>query len=294
MGPSAVRLARLAATLGELGHQVVDDGNVEVPVAEAVAPPSAEGVAVPSADAVAATDGPRAVPARFLGEIASACGAAYRRLRQLPDDTFAVSLGGDHSISMGTVPALVGPGDGAVIWLDAHADLNTPESSPSGNVHGMPVAHLLGLGDQRLRAIWGGGAAISPDRLVYIGLRSVDEAERERIRQLGITAFSMKEIDQLGMAQVAKETLGRLAGARRLHLSFDADALDPAIAPGVGTPVPGGLSYREAHLLLELLADSGRVTSLDLVEVNPILDSRNRTAEIVVELTASLLGKRIL
>ena len=181
-----------------------------------------------------------------------------------------------------------------VLWIDAHADLNTPETSPSGNIHGMPMAHLLGFGDERLTGIWGGGALLEPHDVVFLGLRSLDPAERELIGARGIAAFTMKEIDQRGMAAVAQEAIQRLAAAPRIHVSFDADALDPNLAPGVGTPVPGGLSYREAHLLMELLADSGRVTSLDLVEVNPILDVQNRTATIMVEMAASLLGRRIL
>ncbi len=273
MGPSALRLARLAASLGALGHQVVDLGNVEVPVPEAV--PNADGL--PFADAIAAT-----------------CTAAYERLRALDDGSFVISLGGDHSVSMGTVPGASAGRRTGVVWVDAHADLNTPASSPSGNIHGMPLAHLLGLGDPRLTGIWGGGAALAPEDLVFVGLRSLDEGERALIRDAGIAAYTMKEIDQRGIAQVAAEVIERLAHVDRLHISFDADALDPGLAPGVGTPVPGGLSYREAHLLMELLADSGRPTSLDLVEVNPILDSQNRSAAIMVEMAASLLGKKIL
>src|SRR5690606_6252409 len=179
-----------------------------------------------------------------------------------------------------------------VLWIDAHADLHVPATSPSGNVHGMPVAHLLGLGDERL--LPGAGWKVDVSDIVYVGLRSVDGPERQAIGDLGIRAYSMKEIDQRGIAEVAAAALTHLAGVERLHVSFDADSLDPTIAPGVGTPVSGGLSYREAHLLMELLADSGRVTGVDLVEVNPILDTSNETASIVVELAASLLGKRIL
>lgn len=276
MGPSALRLARLEATLEALGHSVTDLGNVEVPVAEAVSTAS----------------GGREL--RFADAIAATCAAAMERLGALPDGSFPVALGGDHSISMGTVPGSVGSARVGLLWIDAHADLNTPATSPSGNVHGMPVAHLLGRGDQRFTGLWGGGQRVSPQDLVYLGLRSVDPAERDAIEESGITAFSMKEIDQRGIADVAAEALARLSDVDRLHVSFDADVLDPSLAPGVGTPVKGGLDYREAHLLMELLADSGRVTSLDLVEVNPILDRSNETAATVVELTASLFGKRIL
>ncbi|MEJ2288655.1 MAG: arginase [Deinococcales bacterium] len=273
MGPSALRLARLARTLTELGHDVVDLGNVEVPVPEAVPNPNT----LHYADAIAAT-----------------CSAAFERLRSLEDDSFLISLGGDHSISMGTIPGAAAGRRTGVLWIDAHADLNTPDTSPSGNIHGMPLAHLLGRGDPRLTGVWGGGAALRTEDLVFVGLRSIDAGERDTIREEGITAYTMKEIDQRGMARVAAEAIERLAHVDRLHVSFDADALDPDLAPGVGTPVPGGLSYREAHLLMELLADSGRTTSLDLVEVNPILDSQNRSAAIMVEMAASLLGKKIL
>lgn len=273
MGPSALRLARLAAALSELGHVVTDMGNVEVPVAEALA----SSTGLPYADAIART-----------------CDEAFRRLARLPPEAFVITLGGDHAISMGTVAGLAAGRRTGLLWIDAHADLNTPDSSPSGNVHGMPVAHLLGLGDVRFRRAWGGAAAIRAEDVVYIGLRSVDPQERERIRALGIATYTMKEIDERGIAPIAAEALEHLAGVERLHVSFDADVLDPTLAAGVGTPVPGGLTYREAHLLMELLADSGRVTSLDLVEVNPILDTQNRTAAILVEMAASLLGRTIL
>ncbi len=273
MGPSALRLARLAPALTDLGHRVTDLGNVEVPVPEAV---------------------PRRNGLHYADAIAAACHAAYDRLRTLDPTAFVLGLGGDHSISMGTIAGVAAGRRTGVLWIDAHADPNTPASSPSGNIHGMPLAHLLGEGDPRLTGIWGGGAVLRPEDLVFIGLRSLDEGERALIRDLGIHAYTMKDIDQRGMARVAAEAVERLGHLDRMHVSFDADALDPGLAPGVGTPVPGGLSYREAHLLMELLADSGRTTSLDLVEVNPILDSQNRTAAIMVEMAASLLGKSIL
>lgn len=299
MGPSALRLARLAGTLTELGHKVLDLGNVEVPIPETLADSPERSRWESVADAIAQT-----------------CAATIARLDDLQSGDLFVALGGDHSLSMGTVAAAQRASrlnashftasrlkasleDGAservgVLWIDAHADLNTPTSSPSGNVHGMPVAHLLGLGDPRFAAAWGGGPVIAPSEIVYIGLRSLDPPERALIRDLGITAFSMKEVDGLGIATVATAALEQLTGAGKLHVSFDADVLDPAFAPGVGTPVRGGLTYREAHLLMELLADSGLVASVDLLEVNPILDSGNRTATVLVELAASLLGRTIL
>jgi arginase len=272
MGPSALRLARLEPVLRELGHDVVDHGNVPVSVAEA----TASGDALPYADA-----------------IADACSRAYLATRGLPAGALPIFLGGDHAITMGTVPGAAGERTG-LLWIDAHADLNTPATSPSGNVHGMPLAVLLGEGDPRFTGVWGGGPVIRPEDVVYIGLRRLDPAERAWIQRSGIRAYTMTDLDRRGMAEVAAEALAHLAHLPRLHVSFDADALDPQLAPGVGTPVPGGLSYREAHLLMELLSATERVTSLDLVEVNPILDLRNRTAEIMVEMTASLLGKSIL
>lgn len=272
MGPSALRLARLAPTLRKLGHEVVDLGNIAVPIPETTELTTG----LPYGDVIAAT-----------------CSATYDVCRSLPEESFVITIGGDHAISMGSVAGLTGGKRTGLIWVDAHADINTPDSSTTGNVHGMPVAHLLGLGDERFTSIWG-GAAIRPEDLVYIGLRSVDDPERELLHELGVLAFSMKEIDRLGLARVAAKTVEHLADLERVHVSFDADVLDPSLAPGVGTPVAGGLTYREAHLLMELLADSGSVTSLDLVEVNPILDISNQTASVLVEVAASLLGKRIL
>jgi len=275
MGPSALRLARLSRTLEELGYAVTDLGNVEVAVPESYA---RGGAGAPL----------------YADVIAAACRAAAEALRARPEGAFAIALGGDHSISMGTVPGAAAGRELGVLWVDAHADVNTPETSPSGNVHGMPVAHLLGLGDERFTSLWDGRAPLSPRDVVYIGLRSVDPPEREALRRLGVAAYTMSDVDRRGIAEVAAEALDRLSHLDRVHVSFDADVLDPSVAPGVGTPVPGGLTYREAHLLMETLAESERVVSLDLVEVNPILDVANRTAATLVELTASLLGKRIL
>jgi arginase len=274
MGPSALRLARLAASLREIGHRVEDLGNVNVPVPEALPEPSG---------------------LRFVETIADTCRSAFEKLVALPEGVLPISLGGDHSVSMATVAGAAARGDRTgVVWVDAHADLNTPETSPSLNIHGMPMAHLLGHGHPTLLGIWGGGAAMCPEDVVFIGLRALDEGERRLVRRLGLKAYTMKDVDRRGIAEVAAEALGHLSGVDRLHISFDADALDPNVAPGVGTPLPGGLSYREAHLLMELFADSGAVTSVDLVEVNPFLDVQNSTARIMVEMAASLLGKRIL
>lgn len=273
MGPSAMRLAKLDSALAALGHNLVDLGNVAQPVPEAL------------------TIGPT-LP--YIEAIATACRQTFEVLKVTPANVFPITLGGDHSIAMGSIAGVAQAGRTGILWIDAHADLNTPETSPSGNIHGMPLAHLLGYGDPRLLGIWGGGACVRPQDVVLIGIRSLDEGERALIRELEITTYTMKDIDRLGIARVAEAALAKLANLPRLHVSFDADVLDPGVAPGVGTPVPGGLSYREAHLLMELLADAKRVTSLDLVEVNPILDIRNNTAQVMVEMAASLLGKKIL
>jgi arginase len=275
MGPSAIRLAKLADILRSLGHTIDDLGNIEVAVAESV-------------------DDVSGLP--YANVIADACHKTYEKLKALSTDAFPIVLGGDHSIAMGSV---AGVANGAterigLIWIDAHTDINTPNTSPSGNIHGMPIAHLLGYGDARLLNIWGGGAVVRPEDIVFIGIRSVDEHERTILKELGIRVYTMKDIDKRGLGEIVEQTIMQLHHTKRVHVSFDADVLDPAVAPGVGTPVPGGLSYREAHLLMELLADAKIVTSLDLVEVNPILDIQNKTAQIMVEMTASLLGKRIL
>ena len=273
MGPSALRLAGLAKSLERLGHQVYDLGNVQMPVAEAIS--TKNGL-------------------HYAETIADTCRQAFLKFKEVPAAVFPIALGGDHSVSMGSVSGVAQAGGTGVIWVDAHADLNTPTSSPSGNIHGMPLSHLLGEGDARLLDIWGGGPVLRPQDVVFIGLRSLDRFERAFIRKHGVRAYTMKEIDRRGLATIAEEAVRHLSHVPRLHVSFDADALDPTIAPGVGTPVPGGLTYREAHLLMELLADSEKVTSLDLVEVNPVLDVKNSTGRIMVEMASSLLGKAIL
>lgn len=273
MGVSAMRLAGLDQTLSDLGHQVDDCGNIEVPVVETL---SAE----------------RGL--HYLHSIAETCKRVYEWFKCVSKDDFAITLGGDHSIAMGSIAGVAHHGRTGVIWIDAHTDINTPDTSPSGNLHGTPLAHLLGHGDPKLREFWGGEAVVQPEDVVYIGLRSVDGGERSLVRQLGIDAYTMKEIDIQGIATVIQKTINKLKHLDRVHVSFDVDALDPSIAPGVGTPVPGGLNYREAHLIMELLHDAQIVTSLDIVEVNPILDIQNQTAHIAVEMAASLLGRSII
>lgn len=277
MGPSALRYAGLQAHLECLGYRVCDEGNLNVPVPEA------------SAEAVGGANG-----LRHLSAIEQVTQELYTRAAALargPD--IPIFLGGDHSIALGTVAGVGSVGTMGLLWVDAHADFNTPETTPSGNVHGMPVAALLGRGAASLAEI-GRRSQLKPTQVVMVGVRDLDSEERRQLRQSGITVFTMREIDEQGMARIARRVLDRLAAFPRLHISLDMDALDPDFAPGVGTPVPGGLNYREAHLLMELLAESSRVAAVDVVEINPILDHGNKTAELAVELVCSLLGKRIL
>lgn len=274
MGPSAMRYANLQARLTHLGLSVLDHGNIPVPNPEEQI---AEG------------------GARRLKAVTDACRSIYEiGCHCLQQKEFAVFLGGDHSISIGTVSAAVTAGPIGLIWIDAHGDFNTPKTSPSGNIHGMPVAALVGDGPEPLVNLGHPGSKLHPAQIVQIGVRNLDPAERQRLSTSGIHVFTMRHLDELGMAAVARQALDRLRHLPRLHVSLDMDSLDPDEAPGVGTPIPGGLSYREAHLLMEILGDSGRVVSMDVVEINPILDNRNRTAELGVELVASLLGQRIL
>ncbi len=277
MGPSALRYGRLEERLESLGHDVQDLGDIDVPAAEEL------GIA---------HQGPGGGMG-YLDEILKACAATVEALLALPEEVFPVVLGGDHSMAIGSVTGCSRRERTGLVWVDAHGDFNTTKTSPSGNIHGMPLAALCGVGDPRLVDLAWKGAKVRPEDVVLIGVRDLDGGEKELMRAAGVNVYTMKEVDRLGLPRVAEETLGRLGPLPRLHVSFDADVLDPEIAPGVGTPVPGGFTYREAHLLMELFADSGRVTSLDLVEVNPILDRENRTANLLVELAASLLGKKI-
>ena len=276
MGPSAIRYAGLNDRLDGLGYDVLDWGDVETAVLEATEE----------------TDS----TARYLPEIKAACGRVSRLVGlALEQDAFPIVLGGDHSVALGTLGGLAqARGMGGVLWIDAHSDMNTPETSPSGNVHGMPLAAALGFADSRFDSDGWTLPAVEPSRVALVGLRSVDARERDRIRELGIKAYTMSDIDRIGIERAIRESLTQIAGPGFVHISFDMDALDPEVAPGVGTPVRGGLSYREAHLALELVAESGLAGSLEVVEVNPILDRENATAALAVELVASALGKTIL
>jgi arginase len=276
MGPSAIRYAGLAARISELGLNYVDWGNVETAVAEASSVGDEH--------------------ARFLPEIKSTCERIAQLVAQaVKEDYVPVVLGGDHSIALGTLAGLRQVhGPGGTIWIDAHGDLNSPETSPSGNVHGMVLAAALGLAGDRFKEDGWGLPALAPGRVALVGVRALDEGERELLGKLDARVFTMSDVDRLGVERAVREALAHVAGAGFVHVSLDMDALDPDVAPGVGTPVRGGLSYREAHLALELVAESGLATSLDVVEVNPILDRENETGRLAVELIASALGARIL
>lgn len=274
MGPGAVRYAGLKAALERLGYEVEDTGNIDVPVRDEM-----------HADK----------PPYFLSAVAETCGQAYKwALDTCADDAIPIFLGGDHSISIGTVGGVTHGGPCGVLWIDAHADFNTPETSPSGNIHGMPLATLVGRGVPELVNLGRKGAKVRAHDVVIVGARDLDSAEKRMLRDAGVCVYTMRAIDERGMATVMKEAIDRLAHLDRLHVSLDLDSLDPSEAPGVGTPVPGGLTYREAQLAMEMLADTRRVKSVDVVEVNPILDKRNETGVTAVELLESLFGKSIL
>lgn len=281
MGPSALRIAHLAARLRELGHEVHDVGNLEIPDRDAV----------PNA--------PRAID--LLPAIAQACQRLAQQASQaVREGSAPLVLGGDHSLSAGSVAGVAtafaerGQRIG-LIWLDAHGDLNTPESSLSGNVHGMPLAHLLGHGDPRLSGIAGPGPAVRPEHLAIVGARDLDPAERQHARDWGVRVFTMRDIDERGMQSVMEEAIGiATRGTVGMHVSFDADFVDPTEAPGVGTPVRGGVTDREAHLAMEMICDSQQMIAMDVVEINPVLDDHNQTAELCVWLASSGFGLRIL
>jgi len=281
MGPSAMRVAGLEARLEALGHQVTDGGNIRVEIAE--------------------TQAAGKENAHYLKQIAQICTrTAESVVKTLEEGMMPLVLGGDHSVAAGTVSGVAefyrrkGEKIG-VVWIDAHSDINTPETSPSGNVHGMPLAALLGMGPDSLTKIYGFAPKMLAENTVLVGVRDVDAAEREIIRLAGVTVYTMRDIDERGMRTVMEEALsvaGR--GTAGYHVSLDMDWIDPEDAPGVGTPVRGGATYREAHLAMEIIADHGRLLSFEIVEVNPVIDEHNRTADLAVELACSAHGKKIL
>ena len=273
MGPSALRYAGLRKRLSALGCVVKDCGNVEIPVRDTL--PSEGGMA-------------------FLPAVVEACEAIYQVGKEaMAAGDVPIFVGGDHSVAMGTVAAAAHHGRTGVLWIDAHGDFNTPETSPSGNIHGMPLAALTGRGVPEMVNLGHPGAKVSAQDVMLIGIRDLDVEERELLRDSGAGVYTMREIDDRGIGPVAREAVKRLAHLPRVHVSLDMDSLDPREAPGVGTPVTGGLTYREAHMLMETIAESIAIGSIDVVEINPILDHSNRTAELAAELLLSLLGKKI-
>jgi arginase len=281
MGPSALRLALLNARLESLGYAVEDLGNVSVAQQENT-PEGSEN-------------------AKYLFQIAQTCGMLAESVERIVTaGKFPLVLGGDHSIAVGTVAgvsrAFRDRGEQVgVIWIDAHSDMNTPGTSPSGNIHGMPLACCLGQGPHDLTHLFDYAPKVEPRNVVLIGLRDVDLSERGQVRQSGVTAFTMRDIDERGLKNVMTEAIQMASdGTAGFHLSFDMDVLDPDEAPGVGTPVRGGVTYREAHLAMETICDSSRMVSMEVVEVNPVLDVANRTALLAVELIMSAMGKKIL
>jgi len=281
MGPSALRIAGLGAALRRLGYNVAREEDIPAPAMETRSTENRE--------------------ARFKSEILDVCNNLADKVKSiLQANEFPLIIGGDHSIAMGTVSGVSsyyrdqGKKIG-LIWFDAHGDMNTPASSPSGNIHGMPLAHLLGKGDEDLRNILGFHPKVSPDNVVLIGIRDIDAGERRIIKESGIHAFTMREIDEQGMAAVAAQALEIVNdGTAGFHISFDVDGCDPTVIPGSGTLVPGGVSFREAHLLLEYCADDGDLLSMEVVELNPFLDERNISAKRTLQLILSAMGKSIL
>jgi arginase len=281
MGPSAIRIAGVAERLRELGHKVVDDGDLDIKNMEELK-----------------VEDPRA---RYLFEIARASNVLARKVGRIMErGHFPLVLGGDHSIAVGTVSGVAafaarqGKKIG-LLWIDAHGDINTPETSPSGNIHGMPLAAMLGQGAKELTGVGGEGPKLAPDHVALVGIRSLDAGEKSRLKETGVQVHTMADIDRHGVHKIMEKALARVTnGADYVHVSFDLDAVDPTVAPGVGTPVKGGLDYREAHLIMEVIADAGVMTSLEMVEVNPILDQGNASATFAVELVQSAFGKKIL
>jgi arginase len=281
MGPSALRIASLHDRLQQLGYQVTDHGDLAIEIRERLA-----------------VENPRL---KYLDEIVKKSTILAGMVQQtLAAGRFPLCIGGDHTIALGSLAGIAAhckerqrtPG---VLWIDAHGDMNTEQTTPSGNIHGMALAASLGLGHQRLTHLLGFAPKIMPEHCALVGVRQLDPGERETIRNIHLPVYTMTDIDRRGMAVIIDEILQRMRqSVQHLHVSFDLDSIDPSLAQGVGTPVAGGLSYREAHLLMETIADCGCVSSMDLAEMNPILDVANKSAEFAVGLLASLMGKRIL
>ncbi len=275
MGPSAIRYAGLRADLEESGHEVVDLGNLPLMLGDEVEPGSARAKYL---DEIV----------RMAGSIADAVAAVIER------GGFPLVLGGDHSVSLGSVAGAARGRSIGLIWIDAHGDFNTPDTTPSGNVHGMILAALTGFGDPRMVDLEHGRPTVDPKRAALVGVRELDSGERRLLKESGLHVFTMSEIDRLGMGSVIEQAVDLVSAPDGVHLSLDLDAVDPHEAPGVGTPVPGGLSYREVQLAMETAASQANLLSMDVVEVNPILDTHNQTARMALDFVVSAMGKRIL
>ncbi|HBG06538.1 MAG TPA: arginase [Geobacter sp.] len=274
LGPGALRYADISARLAGLGYEVQDLGNIEVPVRDVLT-------------------GER--DQHYLPSILKVCEATYEAGRlAVQEGCLPLFMGGDHSLAIGSIGGVTHDLPAGVIWIDAHGDFNTPETTLTGNIHGMCLASLLGLGTNELVDVGRRGAKLQPADVVMIGVRELDPQERFRLRNSGIAVYTMRDIDERGMACVAREALAKLSHLSRLHVSLDLDGLDPIEVPGVGTTSPGGLTYREAQLLMEIIADTRQLASMDIVEINPILDYRNQTARVAVDLAVSLFGKSIM
>lgn len=281
MGPSAVRIADLRQKLEMLGYKVLDSGDITIQIAEK------QKVVNPKL--------------KYLSEILKTSLKLARKVeRTLDKDQFPLCIGGDHSMAIGSIAGVASycrkrdmvPG---VIWIDAHADMNTDETTPSGNIHGMPLAAALGIGNEKLAHFYGFCPKVKPENCVLIGTRSIDNLERKNIKELGVSVYTMADIDKLGIHRIISRVLKQFKETvDHIHVSFDLDSVDPTIVPGVGTPVPGGLSFRETHLLMEAIAECGCMSSLEVTEVNPILDDKNKSAIFASDVIASSMGQRIL
>lgn len=274
MAPVAIRYAGLAAKLRSLGYSTIDHGNIDVPGHYTLASTHYE---------------ERLIPIKEACEKAYSLGAEAIRNREIP-----LFLGGDHSAAIGSIGGVTHQSPCGLIWVDAHGDFNTPETSASQNIHGMALAVLLGNGSQQLVNVGRPGAKMAPENVIMIGVRDLDAEEKRLLGSSGCTVYTMRDVDELGMHTVLRNALKKLENIPKIHLSLDMDAIDPQEAPGVGTPSPGGLTYREAQLIMETLCDSGKLQSADVMEANPILDTKNRTAQVAVSLLASLFGKSII
>ena len=274
MGPGALRYSGLASALHNLGYLVEDSGDINVPIRDTVM-------------------GNKKI--KFTPIIQRICNLAYDKgEKAVKEGYIPLFLGGDHSISIGTVGGISVTEEVGLIWIDAHGDFNTFDTTISGNIHGMALSALLNYGDKKLTNIGRKGPKVKENNVVIVGLRKVDEEEQRIIKSSGITVFTMKDIDEMGMSCIAHKIANKFDKLKKVHVSLDLDCLDPVVAPGVGTPVNGGITYREAHLLMEIISNTKKLSSLDIVEVNPMLDIKNQTALIAVELAVSLFGKAIL